>query len=181
MIPFVLAIPLTFVAVVLWFDHPLQGDANSLAFGVVSAVLVFDLPVCAWVAIQWLITGEPPDLTLEPLVPSREQRQLHRELRERPALSDAELYNKFYVESSIPEDLPGRVRKCVERWVECNVDAIHPSDCLGHLDGELDGVYLLHEVHREFGIRIPDERLQQLDGSFDSLLKCVDEIRCSDN
>jgi len=172
LIPFIIAVPGLIVATVLWFWPP----SNLIAFGIVGAILIFDLPVCVLVVIQWLAKGEPPGLSLSPLVPCREEREFHRNLRERPKLNDDEFYDTFYANSRIPKRLPVQLRTSLENAFGLDFGALHPTDNLIYADVEVDWADVIFRVKRDFDIVVPDDMIGRLDGTFDSLLQYIAEI-----
>lgn len=173
LVPFLIAVPALIAAVTLCFASPLPRETRSIAFGIVGALLVFDLPVCVFVLIQWLATGEPPELSLSPLIPSREEREFRRNLRERPKLNDDEFYARFYADSSIPKHLAVQLRALLATQFGLDLGALHPLDNLIYADVELDWTYLMDEINEEFDIVVPEEMIGKLDGTFDSLLRCI--------
>ena len=130
LIPFVIAVSGLIVAAILSFWPLLPKGPSAVAFGIVGAILVFDVPVCVLVLVQWLATGEPPELSLSPLIPCREERQFHRNLRERSKLNDDEFYDTFYANSQIPKRFPVQLRTSLENAFGLDFGALHPTDNL---------------------------------------------------
>ena len=176
LIPFMIAVPSVIVAAILWFVVPLPKGPNSIAFGVVGAILVFDLPVCVFVTVQWLAAGQPPALSLSPLIPCREERAFRRNLRERPKLNDDDFYDRFYAASSIPRHVPIQLRTLLATHLGLDLGALHPSDNLIDANTELDWADVLDDVNQTFGIAVPYDIFERLDGTFDSLVYCVAQI-----
>lgn len=137
----------------------------------------FDLPVCVLVVIQWLATGAPPELSLSRLIPCREEREFHRNLRERPKLNDDEFYDSFYANSSIPRYLPAQLRALLATQFGLDFGALHPRDNLINAGVELDWTDLIDEINGEFDFVVPDEMIGKLDGTFDSLIRCIAKIK----
>ena len=173
MIPFAIAIPALFLASILWFWSPFQGELDSILFGVTGAILAFDLPVCLLVLIQWILTGDPPELSLEPLVPSKAERELRRELRERAKIDGDEFYEKYYSESTIPKRLVVGLRRLLESQLGLPENSIEPNDNMAIADPELDWRDLMDEVTDELGILIDDALIEKMDGTFDNLLRTI--------
>ena len=170
LIPFMIAIPALTVACVLWFLSPFERELNSILFGIVGAILAFDLPVCSVVLIQWLWTGDPPELSLVPLVPSKGERTLRKTLRERPKLCADRFYERFYSDSPIPKSLATKLRALLEYQLGLPNNSIEPNDNLIHADPELDWKYLLDEINDEFDIVVPAASMDRMDGTFGDLL-----------
>ena len=173
MIPFGIAAVGVLVACVVLFLLPLSKEATAICVGVVGAILAFDLPVCVLVLVQWIWTGDPPELSLVPLVATREERALRKTLRTRPKLAGDEFYRRYYAESSIPKPLVAGVRALLEYQLGLPNDSIEPSDNLIDAFPELDWRYLMEEIEVEFRMTIPLEAVYRLEGTFDSLLRVV--------
>lgn len=163
------------LAAVLWFWSPISKEHYSIIFSIISAVLFFDLPVCIVVAIEWLQTGIPPELTLPRLFPCREEREFLRNLRQRPPRNDDEFYDTFYADSHIPKALVIRLRSSLEAAYGRDLSALIPTDNLFYADSEIDLSDVLFRLSHEFDIVIPGHRQKALDGTFDSLLRCIAE------
>lgn len=177
LIPFMIAVSGVIIAAILWFWSPLPKDPTAIAIGVVGAILVFDFPVCVLVFVQWLLTGEPPELSLSPLIPCRKEREFHRTLRERPKLNDDEFYNTFYSDSGIPKYLPIQLRASLENVFGLDFATLHPTDNLIYADAELDWADLVYRINRDFDVVVPGKMIAKLDGTFDSLLQCIVQIK----
>jgi acyl carrier protein len=90
-----------------------------------------------------------------------------------PQLDDQAFYKACYDGSGIPEDIPGRVRKVyVEQLGDC-WKAVRPRDSVCSAYPDLDLAELLYEVEDEFGIKIPDEDMKRMDGTFDAIVRHV--------
>jgi hypothetical protein len=163
MIPFLIAVLGLIVAVFLWFASPLPREPRAIALGIVGAILIFDLP--------------PPELSLSPLIPSRQEREFRRNLRERPKLNDDEFYARFYADSSIPKHLAVQLRALLATQFGLDLGALHPLDNLIYADVELDWAYLMDEINEEFDIVVPEEMIGKLDGTFDSLVRCIASVK----
>ncbi|HTQ40555.1 MAG TPA: hypothetical protein VMJ32_16130 [Pirellulales bacterium] len=151
LVPFVIAIPCLILAVVFCFwPHEPRSFSNAIPFGIAGAILVFDLPACIYVLIPWLRTGKPPELSFAPLAPSPEQRRFHRNLRERPKLSDAEFYQTFFADTGIPEQLPIRLRMILEDLLGINLGALRPEDNIACANDDLDFVDVIRRVEDNF-------------------------------
>jgi acyl carrier protein len=95
---------------------------------------------------------------------------LCKERRYEEELDDDAFYRLYYGNTTIPKDIPIRVRKvCVEqmgrRWLR-----VKPEDWLIEND-DLDFFDLMDEIGDEFDITIPNEDIQRLDASFDSVVR----------
>lgn len=174
-IPFIIAIPSLFIAVILWFLNPLPKEYNAIVFGIFGAILVFDIPVCVMVLFQWASAGEPPGLSFSPLIPTYEQREYRRILRDRPKLNDDEFYNTFYAESGIPKQLTVQLRRSLEDCYGLDSAGLHPRDNLIYADDEIDFHDVIIRIKREYEIEIPDRRMSKAEATYDFLLQCISE------
>jgi acyl carrier protein len=105
--------------------------------------------------------------------------RFEKELADRPRLDDQAFYEAHYGSSGIPEDIPIRVRKVfVEQLGDC-WKGVRPDDNVCESDPDLDLAELLYEIEDEFGIKIPDEEMRKMDGSFDSIVRFVASQRHS--
>jgi hypothetical protein len=169
LIPLFIAVPCIMLGFVLWFWGP-EKKVNAILIGLVGAILVFDIPACVFVLVKWLRAGEPPELSLCPLIPCRAEREFRRALRDRPQLSDDEFYEAYYSESGIPRQLPGQLRKSLENAFGMNFAALHPDDNLMDADHEVDWGDVLWRIEKEFKVIILFETFAA-QGTFDSLLR----------
>jgi hypothetical protein len=173
LIPFVIAVPALIVAVILWRSS-LPATATAPLFGIVGAILGFDVPVCVFVLVKWLRAGEPPELSLAPLLPTRQEREFRRALRERRKLDDEAFYEEFYAHSDVPSHLPAKLRRLLETITGLNLASLWPSDNLVEgADGEIDWADVFYLMEREFKVSIPRERWREFDGTFRSLLGLI--------
>jgi hypothetical protein len=179
LIPFATAVPCLIVGYLVWAHDPFTVRVNAGVFGIVGAILIFDIPVCLWVAGHWIVTGHPPELSLYPLMPSAQERKFHRTLRQRPQLTDEEFYQAFYARTELPPELPPALRRSMEGWLG-NLKGLHPGDNLFHACDDLDWEILLEEVEQDFKVSIPRDRVSDLDGTFDSLLRVVVEYQTAE-
>jgi acyl carrier protein len=105
--------------------------------------------------------------------------RLERELLSRPQLEDQAFYEAHYGGSGIPKDIPIRVRKvCVEQFEDCWM-GVRPDDNVCDAYPDVDLAEILYEIEDEFGIRIPDEDMKRMDGTFDAIVRYVDSQRRS--
>ena len=97
----------------------------------------------------------------------------------RPQLDDQAFYEAYYGDSGIPEDIPIRVRKvCVEQLGDC-WKGVRPDDNVCEAYPDLDLAELLYEIEDEFVIKIPDEDMKRMDGTFDAIVRYVASQRRS--
>jgi hypothetical protein len=156
LIPFVIAVPGIVLAAYFWYWRPFSHEANAAAMGVIGPILVFDLTVCVWVLFHWR-GGKPPDMSLAPLIPSRQQRTFRRTLRERPKLDDDQFYEAFYANSGIAKHLPIQLRKSLQREFGVNFAALHPADNLIYACEEVDLADVRDRIKLDLGVDITSE------------------------
>jgi hypothetical protein len=177
LVPFVVAVPASLATAFLWYWRPFSDSENSAAIGVLGAILVFDLTICAWVLVHWLRDGKLPDMSLTPLFPSRKEREFRRALRQRPKLNDDEFYEAFYASSGIARHLPIQLRKSLEREFGVNFGALRPADNLIYACEEVDFADVRDRIKLDFGVDLTFEIAAVLSDeqscTFDSLLQFV--------
>ena len=129
-------------------------------------ILVVDIPLCVLILV-----GYPATMTLSPLVSSAAERAKWREMRQRPQLSDDEFLERYYAATSIPRDIPLRLRSIYSE--QLGMDQVQPDDIATDFVGELDLWELALEVRDALGVQFTVEEVQQLTGSFDSFVRAV--------
>jgi acyl carrier protein len=85
-------------------------------------------------------------------------------------VDDESFYHLHYGNTPIPKDIVIRVRKVLVEQLGSRWLWVKPEDCVVE-DDEIDFVELLYEMEEEFGVSIPDEIMQRLDASFDSIVR----------
>lgn len=163
-VPFVLAI-LALLAVLL-VDHPV---VSAVCF----SVLVFDIPVCLFVGWEWIRNGEAPEVNLSPLIPSRAERELMKNLRTRPGLTDDEFYSTFYGGSGIPKASVSSIREILAEQIGMDHSALLPDDDMILIDPEIDWSIIIDEVEREFCVRFTDSELESAPATLDFFVQRV--------
>jgi hypothetical protein len=169
-------VPAIVAAIAIGFGQPFSKDATSLAIGILGALLIFDLTVCAYVLIKWQLAGVPPDLWCELLMITPEEREVHRNFRARPKLDDDAFYQTFYAESDVPKHSAVKLRALLEDETGYDLAGLHPSDNLVYLDSELDFADVFFRIERDFKIKLDWGELQRIELTFDSLLRAT--LRC---
>jgi acyl carrier protein len=97
--------------------------------------------------------------------------RFERDLLCRPQPEDQAFYEAYYGGSVIPEDIPIRVRKVyVEQFGDC-WNGVRPDDNVCDAYPDLDLAELLYEIEDEFEIKIPDEEMKRMDGTFDAIIR----------
>lgn len=86
-------------------------------------------------------------------------------------------FNTYYAKTSVPKDIPIRLRKIFVEQLGSRWKRVKPHDRPTDEDDELDFSELLSEIEHEFGIAIPEEQAQRMDGSFDGIVRYVARMR----
>lgn len=85
-------------------------------------------------------------------------------------MDDESFYRLYYGNTSIPKDIPIRVRKFLVEQLGSRWRSVKPEDWVIE-DDELDFAELLYEMEDEFGVSIPHDDMVRLDASFDSIVR----------
>jgi hypothetical protein len=88
---------------------------------------------------------------------SESERAYHAILQTRPKRNDDEFFDEFYAGSSIPRDLPIRLRKLYEKIIGVDFSALRPDDNHALIHDGLNFADVIYRVGREFGLNIPIE------------------------
>jgi len=123
-------------------------------------ILVFDVPVCLLVAWVWIRERQPPQLSLSPLIPTRAERELYRNLKNRPQLNDDEFYSAYYLTSGISKKTISTIRSILSEQIGMNLSTLLPHDDLTLIDPDIDWTIIIDEVEREFETRFADSELE---------------------
>jgi hypothetical protein len=142
------------------------GSVQTAFFTILGMVLVVDLPICFLILI-----GKPPIMTLSPLIPSAEERANWKRFTQRELLDDEAFFQRFYAGTGISKEIPLRLRRLYTK--ELLIDRVWPEDKTVEFDWELDFGDVLDRVEREFGVRFTKDEVEQIDGSFDSIVRLV--------
>ena len=157
-VPFALALLALLVALLV--DHP-------VVFAVCFTILIFDVPVCFFVGWDWIRTGETPEINLSPLIPCRAERELMRNLRTRPKLTDDEFCSTFYADSHISKSSITSIRTILSEQIGMDLSALLPHDDMTLIDPEMDWSMIIDEIEREFDIRFTDSEIESGTATFD--------------
>jgi acyl carrier protein len=101
------------------------------------------------------------------------QSRFERELVNRPQLDDRAFYEAHYAGSSIPEDIPIRIRKVYMEQLGACWKGVRPEDNACQTYPDLDLAELLYEMEEEFGITIPEKDMRKMGGSFDAIVRYI--------
>jgi hypothetical protein len=98
------------------------------------------------------------------------ERRFWRDVARRDTLNDEEFFRQFYGECEVPRELVLRLLPKYSREFGFDPGKLRPLDRPPALI-ELDTGDFIVEIEREFGLKIPDQDAEQLDGSFDSIVR----------
>jgi hypothetical protein len=98
------------------------------------------------------------------------ERRFRREVASREPLDDAEFIRQCYPGSEIPPDVPLRLRPIYCRYFDIEIGKLRPADRPPEIV-DLDTVDLVREIEQAFGITISDQDAENIDGSFDSIVR----------
>jgi len=173
LIPFFLAVIAVVAAIAISVARPFTKEVEVAAIAVLGTVLIFDLPVCAYLLVKWLRAGIPPDLIAELMESTPEEREFHRQLRIRPELHDSDFYETFYARSDIPQYFVVQMRDLLESVSGYDLAGLHPGDDLALLDGEMDFADVLYRVERDFSVKLDWDEFRNSKVTFDFLLRAA--------
>ncbi len=111
-------------------------------------------------------------LLLDCFIPER-QRAYERDLESRVLMDDETFYQSNYGSTGIPREIPIRLRRLFAYQLGSCWEHVQPADKPTDADDNLDFAELVFDVEEEFGVSIPIQDMMELDGSFDSLVRCV--------
>jgi hypothetical protein len=112
---------------------------------------------------------------LTTLLGGRAECEYRRLCRTRPNLSDKEFYEAFYLHSTIPLETCVRVRRVLK--TQLRMSNIRPDDNVTTIFDDIDLRDLCLELGDEFGVTFPDEVINELDGTIDSLIRATERLR----
>jgi len=98
------------------------------------------------------------------------ERAFHRELKLREPLDDEGFYQYFYASTGVPADIPKRLRPIYGKFFGIDPTRLRPMDRPPEIV-EIDLVDLVREIEAEFDLTIPDADAENVDGSFDSIVR----------
>lgn len=92
-------------------------------------------------------------------------------INDRPQLSDAAFYRRFYAGTSVTLDTCARVRHVLCQQLRlCNTN---PSDNVAMLFPDIDIGEVCFEIGEEFRVTFAEEVVRELDGTVDSLIRAT--------
>jgi len=109
---------------------------------------------------------------LDCVKPERE-RTFERDLARRVAMDNETFCRTYYGDPDIPKEIPIRLRKLFSHQLGQHRERLAPTDKPTDVYDDLDLYELLVEVQDEFGVRMSNQELSQLDGSFDSIVRLL--------
>ncbi len=113
--------------------------------------------------------------TLTTLFADSAEREYRKLCRTRPNLTDQEFYNTFYRVSGIPFDTCARVRQVLN--TQLRMSNVRPEDNVVTIFDDLDLWDICFELGDEFGLKFPDNIVDNIDGTVDSLIRSTEQLR----
>jgi hypothetical protein len=97
-----------------------------------------------------------------------------KEINNRPQLTDADFYRRFYADTDVAFDTCTRVRHVLCQQLRlCNPN---PSDNVAMLFPDIDIGEVCFEIGEEFNVEYPEDVVRKLDGTVDSLIRETQKI-----
>jgi hypothetical protein len=94
----------------------------------------------------------------------RRGRDYAKKLAAREAVTEDELFVRYFDENDVTPDVPGRVRMLFAKHMGYRADKMLPDDDLMFFWYDLDMIELVRDLEREFGIAISDADLEGVSG-----------------
>ena len=91
-------------------------------------------------------------------------------------LDDEAFYRTYYGSTTIPKDIPIRLRKIIVKQLGGRWKTLKPQDQLIDND-EIDFAELLYDIEEEFDISMPEYDKQELAASFDAIVQYIARAR----
>ena len=107
-----------------------------------------------------------------PCLDSREW-EIELEMSSRPLMDDETFYDTYYGKSGIQQQIPVRLRTLFAVQLGKPWKHLVPTDKVEDVYPDLGFEELVFEAEEEFGIQVGIEEIQQLDGTFDSLVRLI--------
>jgi acyl carrier protein len=92
----------------------------------------------------------------------------------REPLDDTQFFGAFYANTDVPADTPRRLRPIYSKFFDIEMGKLRPDDRPPEI-ADLDTVDLVRDIETEFDIAVPDKDAEQIDGSFDSIVRFLSE------
>jgi hypothetical protein len=97
------------------------------------------------------------------------ERQFRRELVNRTPLSDGQFFERFYSRTDISPEIVNRLKPIYCSFFEMDPTRLQPHDIPPEFS-DIDTCDLVEAVEKEFEVSWTDEELEQMNGSFDSIV-----------
>jgi acyl carrier protein len=119
---------------------------------------------------HWLLIAIVAIATLWTWISFWPERRFRKELAKRERIDDATFVREFYSATDVPEDIPRRLKPIFCDFFQIELGKLRPDDRPPEIV-ELDTIQLILDIEKEFGVSIPDKDAEQINGSFDSLVR----------
>ncbi len=118
---------------------------------------------------RWLFDG------LYTLFANKAEREFRQLCKTRPNQTDQAFYDAFYRTSEISFDTCARVRKVLN--TQLSMSNVRPDDNVTTIFDDLDLRDICLELGDEFGLKFPDNIVNNMDGTVDSLIRATERLR----
>ncbi len=154
------------------YEAPKEAEQASVHIGLLTLLIVLAVQIpLTWIAFRSAAgVAIFAVVTIVTWLSFWPERRFRREIAERESLDDARFLQEFYADRQIPSDIPLRLRPIYCKFFEIEVGKLRPQDRPPEIV-ELDTVDLIRDIETEFGVKISDEDAEQIDGSFDSIVR----------
>ena len=85
-------------------------------------------------------------------------------------MDDLTFYGSFYASTDVPADVPRRLRPIYGTFFGIDATRLRPTDRPPETT-DIDTVGLVRDIEAEFDVTIPDVDAEDIDGSFDSIVR----------
>lgn len=119
--------------------------------------------------VRWLTD------TLTTLFAGNAEREYRQLCKNRPMLTDQEFFDAFYRVSEISFDTCARVRRVLK--TQLSMSNVRPDDNITIIFDDLDLWDICFEFSEEFGLKFPDNIVNIMDGTVDSLIRKTERLR----
>jgi len=146
---------------------------------------MFDEPTFRWLILAALVVGVALLVWWQDHDGIRSAWEYHRRIRARERLTGEEFYRRFYPDSDIPAELVVAVRDFHAAYWSEDPELLRPEDDLFQVNAGADSAGWVAEARARFGVTVPESAtpelragLPALDGTFDSILRCIHVLQC---
>ena len=119
--------------------------------------------------VRWLAD------TLTTLFAGSAEREYRQLCKTRPNLTDQEFYDAFYRGTDIPIETCTRIRRVLK--TQLRMANVRPDDNVATIFDDIDVGETCFEIGEEFELKFPDNIIDNIDGTIDSLIRATERLR----